>query len=127
MIVVADTSVLLNLCCVKQGSLLDQLFQEVIVPPEVAAEFLRLVTPTTRFANLTLPAGIKQQLPGALPPPIRSAIGLDPGDPAALALPVEICADWMLIDERRGYDAPFSLGFEPWGFSGSCCAQKRLV
>lgn len=77
MIVVADTSVLLNLCCVKQGSLLDQLFQEVIVPPEVAAEFSRLVTPATRFANLTLPAGInltlpagiKQRLPGALPPP----------------------------------------------------------
>jgi predicted nucleic acid-binding protein len=35
-IVVADTSVLINLCRVGQGGLFQQLFQEVYIPPEVA-------------------------------------------------------------------------------------------
>lgn len=44
MIVVADTSVLLNLCRVGQGSLFQNLFREVVIPPEVAADFGRLAT-----------------------------------------------------------------------------------
>jgi predicted nucleic acid-binding protein len=46
-IVVADTSVLINLCRVGQGGLFQRLFQEVFIPPEVAAEFDRLAGQTT--------------------------------------------------------------------------------
>ena len=42
MIVVADTSVLLNLCRIGQVELLARLFHEVVIPLEVAAEFDRL-------------------------------------------------------------------------------------
>jgi predicted nucleic acid-binding protein len=41
-IVVADTSVLLNLCRIGQVELLARLFHEVVIPPEVAVEFGRL-------------------------------------------------------------------------------------
>jgi predicted nucleic acid-binding protein len=40
-IVVADTSVLINLCRVGEGGLFKRLFFEVVIPPEVAAEFVR--------------------------------------------------------------------------------------
>jgi len=53
-IVVADTSVLINLCRVGQGGLFQQLFQEVIIPPEAAAEFARLAARASRFSGLKL-------------------------------------------------------------------------
>ena len=80
MIVVADTSVVINLCCVGQGNLLRRLFREVVVPPAVAVEFARLVASVPRFADLTLPEGVRQQAPTTLPPLLRSAIGLDAGE-----------------------------------------------
>lgn len=61
MIVVADTSVLINLCSVGEGALIGRLFQEVLIPPEVAQEFARLVSAVPRFAGLALPLGIQQQ------------------------------------------------------------------
>ena len=63
MIVLADTSVLINLCRVGLGGLCQQLFQEVVIPPEVAAEFARLAGGNVRFARLKLPDGIRQQSP----------------------------------------------------------------
>ena len=74
MIVVADTSVLINLCRVEQGDLLVRLFHDVVIPPEVAAEFLRLTAAVPRFASLSLPTGIRLQVPS-----VASAIGCVPG------------------------------------------------
>ena len=42
MIVVADTSVILNLCRVRHEHLLPALFGRVLIPTEVASEFSRL-------------------------------------------------------------------------------------
>jgi len=126
-IVVADTSVLLNLCCVGQGGLFCQLFQEVVIPPAVAAEFARLAGSAGPFAGLKLPDGIRQQSPILLLPVVRSATGLDAGEAAALSLAVEIHADAVLIDERRGPRLPFNLGFGRLEYSASCCAQSPPV
>ncbi|HKX61468.1 MAG TPA: hypothetical protein VJS65_06485 [Verrucomicrobiae bacterium] len=49
MIVVADTSVILNLCCVRREHLLASLFGRVLVPTEVASEFRRLAGADARF------------------------------------------------------------------------------
>ena len=68
MIVVADTSVLINLCRVSQGNLLIKLFKDVVIPPEVAGEFLRLTAAVPHFASLNLPAGIRLQTPSMLIP-----------------------------------------------------------
>lgn len=56
MIVVADTSVVLNLCCVRQEHLLVSLYGRVLVPVEVASEFRRLAGSDPRFSGLNLPA-----------------------------------------------------------------------
>jgi uncharacterized protein len=123
-IVVADTSVVINLCCVGQGDLLLRLFREVVVPPAVAAEFACLASNVPRFADLTLPRGIRQQAPTTVPALLRSAIGLDRGEAAALALAVEIHADAVLLDERRGREAASQLGLRTIGVLGLLLQAK---
>ena len=118
MIVVADTSVVINLCCVGQGDLLRRLFLEVVVPPAVALEFARLASSVPRFAGLTLPKAIRQQAPNTVPALLSSAIGLDAGETAALALAVEIQADVVLLDERRGREVASQLGLRTIGILG---------
>lgn len=126
MIVVADTSVLINLCRVGQGGLLQQLFVEVVIPPEVAWEFARLTCRTGRFAGLTIPKGIRQQAPTNQPAAVRSAMGLDAGEAAALSLAVEIRADAVLIDERRGYEIAVRLGLRTIGILGLLLRAKSV-
>ncbi len=124
MIVVADTSVLINLCRVGQGGLFRKLFQEVVLPPEVAAEFVRLAGGSARFAGLKLPAGVRQQSPTALLPEVSAAAGLDSGEAAALSLAVEIHADAVLVDERRGHEVAIQLGLRAIGILGILLRAK---
>lgn len=126
MIVVADTSVLINLCRVGQGALFRQLFHEVVIPPEVALEFSRLAAATSRFAGLTIPRGIRQQSPRLAPPIVRAAKGLDSGEAAALSLAVEIHADAVLIDERRGHEVATQLGLRTIGILGILLRAKTV-
>ncbi len=114
MIVVADTSVLINLCRVGQGGLFQQ------------AEFDRLVGKTARFAALKLPPEIKQQSPTRQPTAVRDATGLDSGEAAALSLAVEIHADAVLIDERRGYEVAVQLGLRTIGILGILLRAKSV-
>lgn len=126
MIVVADTSVLINLCRVGQGGLFKSLFFEVVIPPEVAAEFANLTFSFPRFSGLTLPAGIREQSPTALLPAVRAAEGLDPGEAAALSPAVEIHADAVLIDERRGHEVALQLGLRAIGLFGILLRAKAV-
>lgn len=124
MIVVADTSVLVNLCCVGQGGLLVSLFGDVVIPPVVAREFERLVAAMPRFAGLSFLDGIRQQEPSTVPESIRASAGLDPGESAALALALEIHADAVLVDERRGYEVARQVGLEAIGVLGILLRAK---
>lgn len=124
MIVVADTSVLINLCRVGQGGLFQKLFHEVVIPPEVAAEFGRLADRAPRFAGLKLPAGIRQQSPTVSSPVVDAAAGLDLGEAAALSLAVEIHADAVRIDERRGHEVATQLGLRTIGILGILLRAK---
>lgn len=85
MIVVADTSVVLNLCRVQHDHLLTALFGRVLIPVEVASEFSRLAGTDGRFAGLTLPGWI-EIFPSPLIPATVSAANLDIGETAAIAL-----------------------------------------
>ena len=107
-----------------QGGLLLRLFQDVLVPPAVAGEFARLVATVPRFAGLALPEGIRQQAATGFPALLRSAVGLDPGEAAALALAVEIHADAVLLDERRGREVAGQLGLRAIGVLGLLLQAK---
>lgn len=77
-----------------------------------------------RFAGLHLPAGIREQSPTAVPALLHSAGGLDPGETAALALAVEIHADAILVDERRGRAVAIQLGLRTIGILGPLVQAK---
>lgn len=118
MIVVADTSVILNLCCVNQQEILSSLFRDVVVPPEVRHEFERAVRVYPRFAGLVLPGWIKEQAPSSIPDTVRDAPRLDAGEMAAIALALEITADAVLIDETDGRQAARQHGLIAIGVLG---------
>jgi hypothetical protein len=102
MIVVADTSVILNLCRVQHEHLLQRLFKRVLIPAEVADEFTRLTKIQKRFSGLTLPTWI--EISSALrtfPPEVIQA-QLDIGESAAITLCLNQKADVLLIDEKMG-------------------------
>lgn len=124
MIVVADTSVLINLCRIGQADLLARLFKDVFIPTEVAAEFERLAAQVPRFSGLILPVWIHQQEPTAISAALR-ATKLDPGETAALALALEMHADALLVDERRGHEIAVQMGIKTIGVLGILLQAKR--
>ncbi len=117
MIVVADTSVVLNLCRVEHVTLLRTLFGRVLVPVEVVSEFQRLAGVDPRFAALKLPAWI-EVTPAPPLPPVVAAANLDPGEAAAIALCLGQTADALLIDETLGRAVAAGLGLRTIGILG---------
>ena len=125
MIVIADTSVVLNLCCVEQVGLLAQLIRRVLVPAEVAAEFARLAAREQRFASLAMPDWIEVlPWPQTIPPEIAAA-GLDAGETAAITLCLSAAADALLIDETLGREVAARLGIRVIGILGVLLEAKR--
>lgn len=125
MIVVADTSVILNLALVGHENLLDAIFHEVVAPPAVQAEFIRLAESSGCFAGLALPQWIRVQAPESIPATIACDENLDPGESQALALALEIRADGVLIDEAHGRSIAIELGLTPIGVLGILVRAKR--
>lgn len=113
MIVVADTSVVLNLACVKQERLLALLFKEVFAPPEVQAEFSSAVSRLPRFVGLQFPDWVVVKSSRRLSESV--IIPLDPGEAAAISLAWAMKADAVLIDERAGRLAAIRLGLPTLG------------
>jgi len=115
MIVVADTSVVLNLCRIQHEHLLQKLFQRVLIPDAVAGEFARLAKIQKRFSGLVLPAWIAVlPAPKSFPPEVMLA-ELDAGEAAAIALFLKQKADALLIDESLGRSVAKKLGIRTIG------------
>jgi uncharacterized protein len=124
-IVVADTSVIINLALVGQDGLLAALFREVLVPPAVQAEFIQLYASGGRFAGLRLPGWIEVRPPGSIPEILAQHTALGAGESEALALALEIHADAVLIDETIGRAVAIELGLTPIGVLGILVRAKR--
>ena len=117
MIVVADTSVVLNLCRVQHDHLLRTLFGRVLVPAEVASEFRRLATADLRFTGLIFPGWIEVVPAPPLPAAVIAA-NLDPGEAAAIALCLGQMGEAVLVDESIGRAVAASLGLRTIGILG---------
>jgi predicted nucleic acid-binding protein len=100
-IVVTDTSVILNLCLLGLEEVLCTIFGEVLAPPAVKEEFLRLVNADPRFTSLAFPTFIIIRPPGAIHPLLLTP-RLHKGESEALSLAAEINASRVLMDERAG-------------------------
>ena len=123
-IVVTDTSVVLNLAWLREERLLPLLFGQVLAPPIVRAEFERLARVDPRFAGVRFPSFITIEIPAALPVELTSNDELDDGEIAALALALERGIRNVLIDETAGRAAAIALGLRPSGLLGLLVEAK---
>jgi predicted nucleic acid-binding protein len=125
LIVVSDTSPLLNLIRIGHLELLHALYLEVTIPPAVqhelvasfegsplldaamSAGWLRVIKPVDgmRVAQLTA--------------------HLDAGESEAIVLAQELRSDLLLMDERKGRQIAFSLGLNTVGLLGILVEAKR--
>ena len=124
MIVVTDTSVILNLCLLGLQQTLPVIFGEVHAPPAVRNEFLRLVAEDPRFASLEFPAFIHITAVASIHPLLLTP-RLHRGECEALSLAVEIKATRVLMDERAGRAAAASLGIPSIGLLGILIEARR--
>ena len=102
MIVVSDTSPINNLAAINQLGLLQQLYGTVIIPESVYQE---LTDPDFPVAGATEVQTFDWiQTRSVTNRTLVEALGneLDVGEAEAIALAIEIVAEQVLIDERRG-------------------------
>jgi len=124
-IVVSNTSPVLNLACVGEQTILQKLFGSVQAPPAVQAEVEGLRRDQPRFAKVELPSfvPITAVRNGSLVAAL--ALELDGGEAEAIALAVELRADLLLVDEHRGRRVAQRMGLKPIGLLGVLTMAKQ--
>jgi len=124
-IVVTNTSPLLNLAVIGEARLLPELFARVTAPNMVREEIDSLRLRDQRFrsadtANAAVFATVRDASRVAL-----LSLHLDPGEAEAIALALELRADLILLDERRATRAARQLGLRTLGLLGVLLLAKR--
>ena len=112
MIVVSDTSPLNYLVLLGVEHVLPQLFGEVYIPPAVLTELSRRETPDAVRNFVSQPPDWLQV---RSPTTVNADLDLDPGETEAISLSLELRADALLIDDRKGRNASAALGLTTVG------------
>lgn len=124
MIIISDTSPINNLAAINQLHLLHQLYGTVLIPEAV---FRELTDPNFLVAGATEVQTLDWiQTCVVSDRTLVAALGneLDMGEAEAIALAVEIQADQVLIDERRGRLIATRLNLRPIGILGILVEAK---
>jgi predicted nucleic acid-binding protein len=124
-IVVTDTSVILNLCWLRQEFLLSAIYREVLAPGQVRLEFERKATTDPRFMGLRFPSFMTVAEPAIVPTVLAANEDLDPGEIAALALALDRGITEVLMDEKAGRAAAIALGLHVSGLLGVLIEGKQ--
>src|SRR3990172_11287050 len=112
MIVVSDTPPLNYLVLLGVEHVLPVLLGEVIVPPGVLSELIRPETPdVVRQWASQPPAWLHIQAPAS----IMTELDLDQGETEAISLSLELKADSLLMDDRKGRRAATERGLTTIG------------
>ncbi len=127
MIVVSDTSPLSNLAIVGYLSLLQQIYNRVIIPQGVAEELINASDEENLIAEV-LSLDWIEVIPAKnleLISILRNNHNLDRGEAEAIALVIELEADELLIDERLGRREATRLGLPITGIIGILLVAKQ--
>jgi predicted nucleic acid-binding protein len=123
MIVVSNTSPLNYLALIDGLHVLPALYREIYVPGTVLLELLAEGSPEpVRAWAEHPPSWVIRRDPTTSGP----SFGLHPGEGQAIALAVEIRAERILIDERRGVRVARANGLAPIGVLGVLDAAAQI-
>ncbi|MCS6918460.1 MAG: DUF3368 domain-containing protein [Fimbriimonadales bacterium] len=125
MIVVSNTSPLANLAAVGRLHLLADLYGTILIPVGVQLELQRGEQrgdhlPFLSSTQWLITRPVSESFLQTLAP-----YSLDLGETQAIGLALELKADILLIDERKGRQAAKSLGLRVAGTLGTLIAAKR--
>lgn len=125
MIVVSNTSPVINLSAIGQLELLEKLFQQIIIPPAVYQEIavdgtgqpgaIEVCTLPWVKCNKVNNSTLVKALQGEL----------DRGEAEAIALAIENKADLLLLDERIGREVALRFGLQFIGVLGILILAKE--
>jgi predicted nucleic acid-binding protein len=125
MLVVSDTSVLINLAVIGEAQILQRLFLVVVAPSAVRAEFGQLAVREVRFRGACWPDWVAVREPASIPEDlITGPHSLHAGEREAIALALELHADLLLIDEDAGRAAARAHGLAITGIAGILLRAK---
>lgn len=117
MIVVSDTSVVTALIQIGRIDLLAEIFGGVVIPEAVADELA--------VSHVALPAWIRTMSVRNRRVVEDMYVELDAGEREAIALALELEADFLLMDEKLGRAAAQRAGLTTIGILGVASAAKR--
>jgi uncharacterized protein len=123
-IVVSDASPLIGLVAVGQLDLIHRLYGEVVIPIAVHEE-LTTSSEAPGAAEIASASWIRVQAVQNRSLADALALQLDVGEAEAIALAVEVGAELLLMDERRGRSAAVRLGRRVVGVLGVLVEAKR--
>jgi predicted nucleic acid-binding protein len=123
-IIVSDTSPLMNLAVVSHLELLHALYDTVLIPEAVWNELTSLSSQHPEVATVQTLSWLERQpvTSQALVDALQAE--LDIGEAEAIALAVEKQADLLLIDERRGRQVAARMGLTYIGLLGILLEAK---
>jgi uncharacterized protein len=123
-VVISDTSPLRALAHLGRVDIAAALLGEVIVPPAVAAELNR--SGAVPRLDVTVLAGFRVVAPADRSEVLRFlGLKLDSGESEAIALALELKADLLLIDERKGDAVAREAGLRTLGVIGLLLQAKE--
>ena len=132
MAVVSDTSPLTNLIAINRLDLLHQLYGRITIPEAVLHELTSSSKGdqepgTAMLAEDELQALSWIEIRAITDRPLVASLllELDEGEAEAIALAVELKAELLLIDERRGRRTAARLGVRPTGLLGALIEAKH--
>ncbi len=126
MIVVSDATPVNILVRIGEVVILEQLFQQVIIPTAVAAEMTRSRTPQSVRDWIANPPGwLRVMTPSVVDP----SMGPGAGEREAIGLAIELHADLLLVDDRKARRAAIKRGLRITGTLGvlELAAAKGLI
>ena len=124
MIVVSDTSVIVNLAAIGRLELMRALFSEVVLPEAVRDEVLAGGEGSPGFVEIQTLPWIQTRAVSDRRMVAELQAELDAGEAEAIVLAKELHAD-LLIDERRGAEVAERLGIFHTGLLGVLLRAKR--
>ena len=127
MIVISDTSAITNLAAIQHLQLLPQLYDRVTIPEAVYRELADIEPPVpgTLEVQSALWLEVRQVFNREVVERLEGEVSLDPGESEAIALAIELNADLLLIDERRGRAEADRLGLRITGLLGILVEAKH--